>query len=130
MIKKFLGDVRTGFIMLSRSGPVWLLPEYWWDRATEWRDQHGPRRSVSRFKVVRYGKAVFHLMGPLGWLWAGLATAGLLWLTKGAGFTNYLVAVGTTLAAIRVGGIWNRRNRVMFIEWEDGCPRCDAGEDQ
>jgi hypothetical protein len=123
MIKKFIGEVRVGLLsILQPRGPVWLTSWYWLDRLDEWRDQHGPRRPVSRFKVVRYAKASFHLMGLFGWLWAGLATAGLFWLTKGAGFANYLVAVGTVLAAIRVGIIWARRNLVMQIEWEDECP--------
>jgi hypothetical protein len=135
MIMKFLGEVRVGLLQLSRSGPVWLIPGYWLDRLENWRDrlqerrdQREPHRSVSRFKVVRYAKAVAHSLGLVGWLWAALAVAGLFWLTKGAGFTNYLVTIGTALGALKAGAIWTRRNVVMNIVWDEDCPNCDGEE--
>lgn len=126
MIKKLF----HGLVQVARPPvPYWLTSWYWLDRLQDRRDRIGPRRSVSRFKVVRVAKGMFHSLGLVGWIWAALATAGLLWLTKGAGFTIYLVTVGTALASLKAGAIWTRRNQVMRIEWEDGCPRCDAEED-
>jgi hypothetical protein len=130
MIKKFLGEVRIGLLSILRPQfPAWTASWYWLDRYEERKDRTGPRRPVSRFKVVRYAKAVTYQFGPVGWIWTALAVVGLFWLTKGAGFANYLVTVGTALAAFRAGVAWSTRNRVMTIVWDDGCPRCDAEEE-
>lgn len=39
MIKKFLGELRTGLIMMFRMpGPDWCTSWYWLDRYDEWRE--------------------------------------------------------------------------------------------
>lgn len=129
MIKKFIGDVWAGVVQISRPrGPVWITTWYWADRYDAWREARGPRRPVSRSRVVRYAKAVMYQLGPAGWLWAALAAGWFLWSTRGTGSVNVLVTAAGCVACIRVGMAWSRRNTVLTIEWEEECP-CRKAEE-
>lgn len=129
MIKKFLGEVRTGVVMIFRTPlPVWFSPWWWAYRYGTWRDRRGPRRPVSRSRVVRGVKALAYQFGPAGWLWAVLAVGWLAWATYGAGLVNGLVIAVGALAWWCTGAAWTRRNTAFTIYVEDDECQCHKEE--
>jgi hypothetical protein len=106
--------------------PLWLNPEYWIVRLEIRMDRNGPRRSVSRSRVVRLVRAALGQFSLRGWIWAVLALVSLIALVRGWSTVYQIGTAALCLVWAVVGYFWARFNLVYPI---DVVVECECGRD-
>ena len=104
-------------------------PDRWLDQIQDRLDRRGPRRTVSRFKVVRKARALAGRFDVRGWVWV-VATGGLLWvLVQAQPHWTAAACLGmVAYGAFQTGASWARRNEVGHIQVVTSC-ECDPFHD-
>lgn len=104
-------------------------PDRWLDQLQERLDQRGPRRTVSRFTLVRRTRALAGRFDVRGWFWT-LLTGSLVGVMA-ARVLHPVETVAVLLVAygaIQVGSSWARRNEVGNLHVVTSC-ECDPFHD-
>ncbi len=99
------------------------------DRVQEWVDRRGPRRTVSRYKVVRRARALAGRFDVHGWVnvtAAALCWTGLVLLDLGWFYLPWLAL--TAWSTFNTGRDWAARNEVGHLHVITEC-ECDPFHD-
>lgn len=104
-------------------------PDRWLDQLQDRLDRRAPRRTVSRFKVVRRSRALAGRYDVRGWVWV-LVTGALLFVLVRAQphWTGALALALVAYGAFQCGSAWARRNEVGHLQVVTSC-ECDPFHD-